>query len=71
MRIHLDFDWTEADPMKMMWLEPINKDTYVGDRVTVFCHVSRYYFAYGHRFGVKVENISSDFISMDEGNEMK
>lgn len=51
-----DFDWSEADPLMMLSLEPVTNETYLGDSVTVFCQVSRYYFAYGHRFALEYDN---------------
>ncbi|XP_035709602.1 uncharacterized protein LOC118436188 [Folsomia candida] len=55
------FDWSEADPQKMLVIEPLSNETYLMDTVTVFCQLSRYYFAYGHRFAVGSENGSVDY----------
>ncbi len=52
----IDLNWAEADPQKMLYLEPLPQPIYVGETKPIFCRVSRYYFSYGHRLGFEYSN---------------
>ncbi|CAL8100404.1 unnamed protein product [Orchesella dallaii] len=63
----LYFDWTEADPQKMMYFEPVPTEVFLGDKITIFCRVSRYYFSYGHRFAFEHKNGSMVYTNGNDG----
>jgi hypothetical protein len=45
----------------MLYLEPLPSETYWNDNITVYRQISRYYFAYGHRFGLEFANSTFKF----------
>ncbi|ODN05385.1 Vascular endothelial growth factor receptor 1 [Orchesella cincta] len=61
------FEWDEADPQKMMYLEPTVSEAYVGENIIIFCRVSRFYFAFGHRFGFEHKNGSMVYTNSIDG----
>lgn len=56
-----DYNWNDADPLKMMLVTKLRSPVYIGQNRSFYCRVSPFYYAQGIVWGVSFTNQSMEF----------